>query len=414
MLFTRFFGGSITGGGSADNPVQVVYWGLWEPPVIMDELIAQFEAENPGIDIVYQQQTVKEYRERLQNNLAGGTGPDIFRFHLTWTPLLSSALTPIPDDVISAADFEAQQYPVVTSWLKSQKGYLGIPYMYEGLGLYYNHSVFEAAGKTPPKTWEELRQTALELTVKDKNGVIQRSGVALGTTSNVDNWSDIIGVLLLQNSANPIHPNTTLGQDALTFYTLFSQTDRVWDETMPTSTIAFATEKTVMMIAPSWRAHEVRSINPDLDFAIAPLPQLPNTNVSWASIWVDGVSSQSSKEKQAAAWKFLSFLNQKETLRSWYALASKQRLFGEIFARVDMADQLSSDPYVGSYLSQASTAKTWYLNSQTFDNGPNDKISKYYEDAINSMLEKSSSASQVLPTVEQGISQVMSQYQLSQ
>jgi ABC-type glycerol-3-phosphate transport system substrate-binding protein len=34
--------------------------------------------------------------------------------------------------------------------------------------------------------------------------------------------------------------------------------DKVWNEyAYPTSTYAFATEKVAMMIAPSWRAHEV-------------------------------------------------------------------------------------------------------------------------------------------------------------
>lgn len=396
---------------TSPDEITLTYWGLWEPPGIMKELITAFEAEHPGIKVQYQQQTIKDYRERLQNALTNGSGPDIFRFHLTWSPLLATQLSPIPSSVMSAADFEAQHYPVAKTWLQSNNGYLGIPFMYDGLGLFYNREIFEAAGKTPPQTWEELRRTALELTVKNKENVIQRSGVSLGTTSNVDNWSDIVGLLLMQNGANPANPTTQEAQDALTFYTIFSRSDRVWDDTLPSSTVAFSTGKVAMMIAPSWRALEVRQNNPDLQFAIAPVPQLPNSTVNWASIWVDGVSNTADKARQDAAWKFLSYLNQKETLRTWYALASKERLFGEIFARTDMADQLSQDPFVGAYVSQAPTAKTWYLNSRTFDNGPNDRISKYYEDAVNA-INQGESAATALSTTQQGVAQIMNQFRL--
>jgi multiple sugar transport system substrate-binding protein len=397
--------------GTAGSGATITYWGLWEPPAIMEEVISQFEAANPGITVEYQQQSIQDYRERLQNALNDDSGPDVFRFHVTWRPLLSDVLEAVPASVLTETDFENQQYQVVKDWLRSGNDYVGIPLMYEGLGLYYNRQVFEAAGKTPPKTWEELRRTALELTVKNKEGVIQRSGVALGTTSNVDNWSDILGVMLLQNGANPANPTNQLGQDALTFYTLFNTADKVWDDSMPTSTIAFATEKTAMMIAPSWRAHEVRAMNPNLSFAVAELPQLPDTQVGWASIWADGVAAKSNRATKEASWKFLSYLNQKETLRSWYALASKQRLFGEIFARKDMADQLSTDPFVGAYIKQAPYAESWYLSSRTFDNGPNDKIIKYYEDAVNAVL-RGESADQALSTTQEGVSQIINQYRL--
>jgi multiple sugar transport system substrate-binding protein len=415
LVISRMLGQKETsegGSGNADGEnVTLTYWGLWEPPVIMEEIIKAFETANPGIDVVYQQQSIKDYRERLQNGLNQGNGPDVFRFHATWSGLLEDVLDPVPEQILTETDFENQQYPVAKEWLRAGNTYVGIPLMYEGLGLFYNKQVLEVAGKTPPKTWEELRRLALELTVKNKDGLIQRSGVALGTTSNVDNWSDILGVMLLQNGANPANPTTQLAEDAVVFYTIFRNTDKVWDESMPTSTIAFATEKTVMMIAPSWRAHEVRAMNPNLEFAIAELPQLPDTQVGWASIWADGVSAKSSRAEKEAAWKFLSYLSQKETLRNWYAQASKQRLFGEIFARKDMAEQLATDPFVAAYIEQAPYAKSWYLNSRTYDNGPNDKIIKYYEDAINAVL-KGETATRALATTRDGVTQIVNQYRL--
>lgn len=393
---------------SSDQPLELVYWGLWEPNEVMLSVFTEFETLNPGLKVNYQQQKITDYRERLTTALESGQGPDVFRYHHSWLPMVGSLLTVVPSNIFSDSQYQSTFYPVAAQWLKGSRGYLGIPLEYDGLGLFYNQTVFEAAGKTPPDNWEALRVTAKQLTVYSGD-TIQRGGVALGTTNNVEHWSDILGAMLLQNGANPQKPNNQNGQDAITFYTLFSTSDRVWDATMPPAVYAFATEKATMMIAPSWRAFDVVDQNPDLKFAIAPLPQLPGTNTNWASFWVEGVSNQTSNDKQQAAWKLLAYLSQKETLQKLYTAQSQVRLFGEPFSRVDMASQLAGDSYTGAYITTAPTAQTWYLNSFTFDNGLNDQVIKYYQDAVNAVI-SGTPASKALVTTEEGIDQVMKKY----
>ena len=394
---------------SSKTSVQLVYWGLWEPPQIMESLFQEFQTNNPHIAITYQQQNSSDYRERLSSALQSGQGPDVFRYHHTWLPMLTNVLSPVPESIMTQAEFNSIFYPVTSQWLVGPQGPVGIPLMFDGLGLYYNRTIFDAAGLNPPTTWEELRRTAVQLTIKTTAGTIQRSGIALGTTSNVDNWSDIVGLMLLQNGADPAKPNTESGQGALTFYTIFNQRDQIWDDTLPNSTYAFAIEKAAMILAPSWRAHEILDINREINFAIAPVPQLPDTNTTWASFWVEGVSNSASREKQEAAWQLLKFMSSKEAMLQFYNRASQERLYGEPFSRIDLADQLIGDPYLGAYISTAPQSKSWFLSSRTFDNGINDRIIKYYEDAINSM-NQGVAASQALETTEQGISQVLSQY----
>ncbi len=408
FAYTKFIARPST---TSEQGIELVYWGLWEPSEVLASVFKDFEAQNPGITVKYIQQKSQDYRERLTTAIDNRQGPDLFRFHHSWGPMLDSRLTPIPNSVMSAANYESTFYPLAVKSLKSKNGYLGIPLEIDGLGLYYNTKIFAAAGKTPPKDWNELRRLAL-LLKEPKTGPLLRGGIALGTTNNVEHWPDILGVMMLQNAASLTKPNNKNGQDALTFYTLFSTTDQVWDSSMPPATYAFATEKVAMMIAPSWRAFDIREINPQLEFAIASLPQLPDANpVNWGSFWAEGVNSQSSSEKQAAAWKLLLYLSQKETLRSLYAAASTVRLFGEPFSRIDMADQLAGDPYVGSIITMAPTMQSWYLNSYTHDNGLNDNIIKYYEDALNSML-TGSTAVKSLDTTENGIEQVLNKYRL--
>ena len=185
----------------------------------------------------------------------------------------------------------------------------------------------------------------------------------------------------------------------------------MWDETLPNSTYAFATEKVAMMIAPSWRAFEVKSINPNIQFAIAPVPQLPGTSIAWASYWAEGVAKIS--KQQDVAWKFLKYLSSKDVLLKMHEAAAIKtpRLFGEIYPRVDMAANMASDPYIGAFLSDAPKATSWWMASRTFDNGLNDKIIKYYEDAINAVNLGTSTPDEALKTTQQGVQQVLSTQQ---
>lgn len=395
------------------------YWGLWEPETVIQEILADWEKEHPKIKINYQNQSPKEYRERLQSALARNEGPDIFRFHITWLPMLKNELDVVPSSVMSSAQFENAFYPVATVNLRSGADFKGIPLMMDTLALFYNEDIFQVANQRPPTTWEELRQSATELTTKDEDGRILVSGVALGTTNNVDHWSDVLGLLMLQNGADLADPaacsqkgeeKICLGADALTFYTLFKKVDKVWNETMLPSTMAFASGKLAMYFAPSWRVFNIKEINPQLRFKVVPVPQVSEGNVTWASFWVEGVAKKSQYQKEA--WEFLKFLSQNQTLEKFYLAASKDRLFGELYPRKEMAQKLEGNPLVVPFITQATSAKTWYLCSRTYDNGLNDRMIKYFGDAVNA-VNQGQSPQQALETAASGVSQLLSQYGIS-
>jgi len=390
-----------------NGETNLVYWGLWEPESVMAEIISEYQNSHPKIKINYVLQSPKDYRERLQTAIMKGSGPDIFRFHNTWVQMLKDYLAPIPSTVMDSATFEKIFYPVAKNDLRLGSNYIGIPLEIDNLALFYNEEIFSIAGKLPPTTWDEFRKTALELTVRDAAGKIQTAGAALGVTSNVDHWSDILGLMFLQNGANLEKPTDNLAEDALTFFTLFSRFDRVWDETLPSSTYFFASGRLAMYFGPSWRFFEIKALNPKLKFKIIPVPQLPGVNITWASYWVEGVNNKSGNVTEA--WEFLKYLSSKQTMEKLYQAQSKLRFFGEPYSRTDMADLLKNEPYVGVFVEQAPKAKSWYLSSRTFDNGINDKIIKYYEDAVNA-VNKGAGPKEALATVAQGVAQVLSQY----
>jgi len=401
---------------TAPQEVLLTYWGLWENDGVTKPIIAEFEAMNPKIKIQYSKQSHRQYRERLQAAIERGDGPDIFRFHNTWVPMLKNQLSPIPETIITPSEFSASYYPTATNDLVAGQTIYGVPLMIEGLGLYYNEDLFAASGvTTPPTTWEELLVIVPKIAKPEGNGFAV-SAIALGTTGNIENFSDILATMFMQNGANLAIPKGKEAEETLAFYHKFANPNDpvyTWNETMDNSMYAFANGKVAMIFAPSWRAFDIiemaKQVNPNLKFKIAPIPQLPGNTVTWASYWVEGISEKSKYKKQAA--EFLKFLTTRETMIKLYAEESKVRLFGEPYARSDMASLLTSDPYVGPYIKQAKDARSFPLASRTFDNGLNDRMMKYVENAVNAITTGSSPA-QELDTVVSGFSQVLSSYGL--
>jgi len=392
--------------------ITLTYWGLWEEDATLRTILTDFETTHPNIKVQYTKQSPRQYRERLQAAIERNEGPDVFRFHNTWVPMLRNELSPAPKSIITAEQFSRMFYPVATADLVGGQFVYGMPMMIDGLGLYYNEDLFATAGVTPPVTWEDVLNIVPKLTVRNENTIIS-SAIALGTTGNVEHFSDIVATMMMQNGALMTTPTGKQAEEALIFYKKFSTpADPVytWNETMDNSVYAFASGKVAMILGPSWRAFDIKQISPKLRFKIIPIPQLPGNTVTWASYWVEGVSTKSKYPNEA--WELVRYMAGKDVVTKFYAEASKTRLFGEPYALVELADTLKADSYVGAYIAQAQTAKSFPLVSRTFDNGINDKLIKYIEDAVNA-VGQGTAPTAALDTAANGFQQVLEGYGLT-
>ena len=403
---TCFLGRFIFGLVAGAKEVTITYWGLWENDAMIRPILADFESSHPKIKVQYVKQSHRQYRERLSAAISRGEGPDVFRFHNTWVPMLRTSLLPAPKTVMTAAEYQQAFYPIATSDLVGGQSIYGIPLMIDGLGLYYNEDIFAAAGAKPPVTWEDVLNIVPKLTARNEK-VITTSAIALGTTGNVEHFSDILATMMLQNGAKLSDPTGKTAEETLLFYRKFADpTDPVytWNETLDNSIYAFAMGKVAMIFAPSWRAFDIKQMNANLRFKITVIPQLPGNTVTWASYWVEGVSAKVNIRPRRG--EFVKYLTSKQTATKLYSEESKGRLFGEPYARVDMGKSLADDPYVGAFIKQAPNAKSFPLASRTFDNGLNDKLIKYLEDAVNG-LAQGSAPKAVLDTASAGFRQVL-------
>lgn len=394
----------------AQKEVTITYWGLWESDATLRSIIADFETKNPKIKVQYIKQSPKQYRERLQSAINRGEGPDAFRFHNTWVAMLRNQLSLVPVTIMAPAEFTSTFFPVAANDLIAGQSIFGLPLMIDGLGLYINEDLFATAGVTAPTTWTEVIDIVPRLTVKNGSTIVT-SAIALGTATNVEHFSDILALMFLQNGASLTKLTGKEAEETLVFYKKFADASDplyTWSDGIDTSVSAFAAGRVAMILAPSWRAHDVKAINANLRFKIVPVPQLPGNSVAWASYWVEGVSSKSKYQPQA--WEFIKYLTSAEGASRLYTEGSKTRLFGEPYARVELANTIKDDSFTGAYVTQAAFARSFPLASRTFDNGINDKLIKYLEDAVNGMA--TNAPSKVLETASAGFRQVLSTYGL--
>lgn len=411
IIFLFIIFGVLFGKKSNNKEILLTYWGLWEEEQVMKPLIEDYQRKNKNIKIVYEKKSNQDYREKLITRINDGRGPDIFRFHNTWLPEIKQIVAPAPETIISSLDFEKNFYPIFSNDLKVGKFYYGIPLYIDGLILIYNKNLFNKAGvEIVPNNWDEILDVASRLTVKDQNGKIITSGIALGTANNIEHFSDILGLFFLQNGADLKNLDSVEAIDALKAYRKFAEPpNNFWDETMPNSITAFIQEKVAMILAPSWQILVIKAANPEIDLRTAAVPVVPGSKlISIANYWAEGVSIKS--KNQIEAWKFLKYLAEKESLSKLYAHQAKVRLFGNPYPRLDMAELLNKNNFLLGIITEARDLKSLPLISRTFDNGLNDEIIKYLENAVNATIE-GVSYEEAMRVAKEGVNQVFSKFE---
>ncbi len=411
-----FLFGKVQNSAKSGN-VTLKYWGLWDDQTIIQPLISDFERTHPNIKVQYEKQDIKglgQYVERLTTRINNGSGPDIVRFHSSWTLQLKNYLLPFPKDVVESTQLQEDFYKTVENDMKIGGAYYGIPLGIDTLSMFVNTKLLQDKGLPAPQYWNEIYEKyAPELVVKDQGGKIITPSIALGAYDNITHAPDIIAMLLLQNGADPADLAAGDGENAkgaLDYYTVFSKGDKaVWDETLDNSTLAFAKGNLAIYFGYSWDIFTIRALNPTLEYQVLKVPSLADRNDTVSSYWAEGVSSKTKYSKEA--FEFVSFLASREALQKLNATQAKTRPFGTLYPRKSMAPLLSSNTLVYPFVSQADNARSTFFSSDTYDGdtGMISQMNVYLGNAIRSMNNNTSSDTAV-DTLAQGVAQILSRY----
>lgn len=387
-------------------------WGLFDNQEAFMDISENYKKINPNVvDISYRKMSPDTYKKDLVEALASGQGPDIFLIQNNWLPIFADKITPAPPAILLEQKFRNDFVDVVINDFLNQGKIYAVPLSVDTLGLYYNKDLFNEAGITaPPKNWTEFMDDVRRLTRIDSSSDITKSGAAIGTAYNINRSTDILNLLMLQNGTVMTDPpakralfdqivenggqSISPGENALNFYTQFANNNNsvyTWNPRMHYSVDSFSEGAAAMMINYSWHIDTIAAKAPKLNFAVAPVPQLPNMPaVNYANYWGYAVaknktSSDASQQGQvpiandiriAEAWKYLTFLTTKPeaALNVSTNVAGQQKTTAVNFdpainylektrkpaARRDLIEIQKNDPKIGIFAAQNLFAKSWY------------------------------------------------------
>jgi multiple sugar transport system substrate-binding protein len=162
--------------------VTVAYWHTMSDPETaqLEEVVAAFEAANPGIQVETTRYAYDDFKAALLTAIAGGAAPDTARMDIVWVPEFAEqgALMQLDGVMPGFDDIAANVFPGPLATNHWQGHYYGLPQNTNTQVLLWNRENFEAAGLTEaPQTMEEFADVACQLTSGE-----EQYGYALGGT----------------------------------------------------------------------------------------------------------------------------------------------------------------------------------------------------------------------------------------
>ncbi len=327
-------------GGKSDqgsNRVTITFWHSFVSSTVpaLNELIAKFEAENPGIEIKAQYvPTGDALLQKLITAIQSKTAPDISWIHSTFLQNLVQAdaiyrmdeFTGGPDG-LSAGEMD-DIYPAMRQMARWRGTLYSIPMEATNLALVYNKELFRQAGldpDKPPATWDELYRIARLLTVdRNGDGKFDQSGFfipifpASGPLGDWMVWQWLpylwqAGGVEIDSAQTRVSFNSPAGVEALRLW------KKIYDDLgLRTVTAdydaAFAGKKLAMTMDGPWNIPHYRTLK-GLEWAIAPLPAGPAKRATVVGGEYLVIFKQSQHPREA--WKFLKWLLRPDVQAFW-------------------------------------------------------------------------------------------------
>lgn len=157
------------GTAGADGGI-VLKYGCWDKSQLpaYEDLFRQFEEANPGITVVPELTSWKEYWTKLETSITGKNAPDIFWLNIPRSTdyIANGILLPLDD-----LNVEFDKFPQAHRDAYTSGGTLyGMPKDFDTMGLWYNKRLFDEAGVAYPTddwSWQDLKENAAALTNAD-------------------------------------------------------------------------------------------------------------------------------------------------------------------------------------------------------------------------------------------------------
>ncbi len=392
VLLAACGGGNNAGGGATNEAdvsgtIRAANWG-GNPTEnsLVKKYEADFMAKYPKIKVT-QEEIPDHFEDKIKTEMSANNEPDAMYVS---TALMNFAapngrlldLNPL----MSKWGVTADEFipTLMTPWQLNGKQY-ALPKDFGDLVLFYNKTMFTAAGLQTPTSWDDIKSAAKTLTKGSVKGLSLPADAA-----RFDAFLFGYGGQVLSSDKTKAVFNDSKAQDALTFYSSFQLQDKSSDlpdklgATWPGD--AFGKQKAAMVIEGGWLIPYMHDTYPSVSYGSIKLPKFPVKESSL--LFTNGWGCSAKTKNQDACMLFVKYMTgkvvQQQVLQSGFALPSRKDL------GTDPA--ITSNPDVKNLFDSATFATAW-----TF--GPHEsKINDAQNNAIQSVLLGKSNVKSALDT----------------
>ena len=323
-----------------DDVVELRFMNWWDASrePLMLELIARFEAENPGITVINEVQPWDNRNQLVATAMASSNPPSIIMTNRAETYQFAGAglISPI-DGYVEASGLDLEVfYPgeLGNQYWQGELYALPMPTAGGLTGMFfYNKQMLADAGfDGPPETWQELEEIAAAITVGDAMGLeIMGIDVGAATDQTFINWLYTNGGQYVSDDARTLMFNSPEGIETLEWVINFTNdinggienvTDFLQNADMTTSDHPFYRSEMAMIGINTSNFNHMNVNAPDMyadtdqwGVMLRPYngdnPDAVSAGVvgySTSGAWGYTIPSVNPPEVQEAAYKFAEFL----------------------------------------------------------------------------------------------------------
>ncbi|MBC7766578.1 extracellular solute-binding protein [Arenimonas sp.] len=320
--------------GIGGSTYKAIIWGVL-PKTSIDAGLESFSIRGQDPSFTYIEYPEEGFEQAILKAIAEGNGPDaiIFPDYMYYGQM--NKLLTIPNTTVTAQDY-TNTYLDIARKFTVQGGIKAFPILIDPLVMYYNVNILKSEGiLIPPKDWVEFANLTEKVVRKRDNGIIDRAYTALGEYDNIDHAKDILFAMLAQVGVNLSFydiqqgsyvsglinqvTSSRLSREVLIFYTEFAnptKTSYTWNKSFKSSREAFLAGDLAIYFGPGSEVEYMRTRNPNLNFAIASVPQAyQDKKVTQAKVYSLGFMV-TSKNPNATYQNVMSFFNTFEMNKS--------------------------------------------------------------------------------------------------
>jgi multiple sugar transport system substrate-binding protein len=363
---------------TAGEVVEIEYWQYSFDARIeaMNQLIAQFEADNPNIKVIHNSDVpYDDFINKIAASVPAGVGPDVVSLFYGWQPAWIDAgyLVPLPEEQFPAEQVRSEFSPMVEASFFDGQLYT-LPTAVRTLALFYNKDLMTAAGldpENPPRTLDELKEQAVQCTVKNGDE-FEVYGFIVNPEGQAHHW--FREVLLRQFGQQPYSDDyrqvlwnaSEGGYEAWETFLSFEQelgtgVAGVYENDQD----GFLAGDVCFHLDGSFRLGNIAGNAPDLNFGVVELPEHNGVKSTFGSYWTHGITTKAAADPARfdAAVKFLQFITTPEAGTLWVGIV------GELPAQLEAANDpaLLADEKLGAFAAGLPYAQSTFFVDESKD-----------------------------------------------